>query len=116
MRKLNGSDVFALARLIRASGMRDELKRVVDDISKKNDKNKNFADIGFNTILSIFDALAEKKSEQLIWEFLAPIMEMEASAVSQLELKDLFSNLDAIAKENDLKSFFSYVSGILGKK
>ena len=116
MRKLNGTDVFSLVRLIKASGVREQLKKIIDDIAKNGTENLNTEELGINAMITIFDALAERKMEQAIWDFLAPIMEMTADEVSQLDLKSLFGAINSIAEENDLKNFFSYVSSILGKK
>ena len=114
MRKLNTSDVFAFARIVKASGMREELKKIIKDMAGQEEFD--IEEIGLDTILALMEALAEKKSEKAIYEMLAGPLEMPAEEIEKMELPDLLKNLRALSTENDLKSFFSYVSGIAGKK
>lgn len=114
MRKLNTSDVFAFARIIKASGMREELKAIIRDISSK--ENWDVEEIGMDSVLAIMEALAEKKSEAAICEMLAGPLEMSAEEVQTLELPELAECIRQLISENDLKSFFSFVSGIVTKK
>lgn len=114
MKNLCTADVFAAARIIRASGMREELKRELLKISSLDDPN--IADVGIDSVLMFIEALAERKSEAAIYEFLANPFEMTAQEVSELGIDEFVDNLKQLAKENDLKRFFGYLSGILGKK
>ncbi len=114
MRKLNTKDVFAFARIVKASGMRTELKAIIREISEREDWNVE--DIGMESVLAILEALAEKKSETAICEMLAGPFEMTAEEVQNLELNDLLGYMRRMIEENDLRSFFSYVSGIAGRK
>ena len=114
MRKLNTSDVFAFARIVKASGMREELKKILKDVAAS--EKKNLEDVGMDTIMALLEALAEKKSEAAIYQLLAGPFEKTAEEVEKMELPELFENLRALSESNDLKVFFSYVSGIVGKK
>ena len=114
MRKLNTSDVFAFARIVKASGMREELKTIIRDISGR--ENWDVEEIGMDSVLAILEALAEKRSEAAICEMLAGPFEMSAEDVRTLELPQLAECIRQLISENDLKSFFSFVSGIAGKK
>ena len=113
MRKLKTTDVFACARVIGASGIRAELTSAVQKLA--NQDNVDIEKVGISTMLMIMEALAEKKSEQLIYEALGPIMEMEPEAVGEMPPSEFFAALKQIAIENDLESFFGSVSSILGK-
>lgn len=114
MRKLNTSDVFAFARIVRACGIREELKSIIKEVAGKEDFNVE--EIGMDTVLAIMEALAEKKSEAAICEMLAGPFEMSAEEVRGLELPELAEYIRQLADENDLKSFFKFVSGIVTKK
>lgn len=122
MRKLNTADVFAAARVIRASGMRDQLLPIIQKAAEetKAAEDKKAMDailsrIGINGFLTVLEALAERKSEAAIYEVLAGPMECSAEDVEDMPLEDLIPMLRQIAEENQLKDFFGYVSGILGK-
>ena len=112
MRKLNTADVFAAARVIRASGMKTELQALV---KRAASSDSPVGDIGIEGFLTIMEALAERKSEQAIYELMAGPLEMDAQAVATLPLDELAKMLQEISKEMDLKRFFSYVSGMIGK-
>lgn len=122
MRKLNTADVFAAARVIRASGMRDQLlpiiRQAVEEANKAEDKKTRDAilsKIGINGFLTVLEAMAERKAEAAIYVALAGPMECSAEEVEKMPLDDLLQKLRQIAEDNRLKDFFGYVSGILGK-
>lgn len=122
MRKLNTADVFAVARVIRASGMRDQLLPIIQKAAEetKAAEDKKAMDailsrIGINGFLTVLEALAERKSEAAIYEVLSGPMECSAEDVENMPLESLIPKLRQIIEENQLKDFFVYVSGILGK-
>ena len=114
MRKLNTSDVFTFARIVKASGMREELKKILKDVAAAEEKD--IEDVGMDTIMALLEALSERKSEEAIYQLLAGPFETTAEEVEKMALPDLFENLRTLSEENDLKAFFNYVSGIVGKK
>lgn len=114
MRKLNTRDVFALCRVIKASGMRAELKKLVMKLATREGEDITES-VGIDTMLVIMEALAEKGSEAAIYEMLAQPFEMTAEDVAEMELPVMAEHLKQLGEMNDLKGFFNYVSGILGK-
>ena len=114
MRKLITSDVFAFARVIKASGMREQLAAYVRKLAA-DDKPLDAESVGYEGILIMIEALAEKKAESALYAALAPVLETTPDAVQAMPPAEFFAMLKAVAEENDLKSFFGYVSGILGK-
>ena len=73
MRQLRTSDIFSFARVIKASGIREDLVDYLQKIAKQEDLNTER--VGINTILMIIEALSEKKAEKAIYEALAPVLE-----------------------------------------
>jgi len=112
MRKLNTSDVFALARVVRVSGLRAELQELIKNAANRNARVE---DVGIGGFLTIMEALAEKKSESAIYEVLAGPLELEPGQVASMPLDEMVQKLKQLEEENDLKSFFRWLSGILGK-
>ena len=113
MRKLNTADVFAMARIVRASGLRDDLREVILRVSEKG---LSTAAVGIDGMLVVMEAVAEKKAESAIYEALAGPFEIPAADIATMELDVLLDNLKQLAEANDLKRFFDLVSRILGKK
>jgi len=113
MRSLKTSDLFSFARVIKASGVREELTDYIQRLSKQD--NTDVSKIGFNTMLMIMEALSDKKAEKAIYEALAPVFEMTVDQIQDLPPKDLFDLLKQMAEENDLANFMGSVFGTLGK-
>lgn len=112
MRSLITSDVFAAVRIIRASGMRGELKQL---IRRALESDSPAESVGIEGFLVIAEAMAEKKSEDAIYEFLAGPFEITPGEVAALPVDKLLEKLTELLKGCNLKSFFKSVSGILGK-
>lgn len=112
MRKLNTSDVFALARIVRTSGVRDELRPLIKAAAESS---RPAEDVGIDGFLCILYALTEQKTEQAIYSVLSGPFEMTAEEVKTLPLDQLMEQLNTLVAENNLKHFFDCVSRILGK-
>lgn len=112
MRKLITADVFATARIIKASGMREELKQLIKRAVNSGESAEN---IGIEGFLVIAEALAEKNSENAIYAALAGPFEMSAEDVAALPLDELMANLAELVQSCNVSNFFKNVSGILGK-
>lgn len=110
MRKLRTGDLFSFARVIKASGIREDLINYLQKITKDADVER----VGINTIMILIEALADKKAERAVYEGLAPVFEMEVDEVENMPPSELISMLKQMAEENDLPSFFGSVFGTLG--
>lgn len=113
MRKLNTSDIFAALRLIRAANLREEIKPLLKRVSEGS---ASVEDVGIDGIISALEMLAEKKAERAIYEVLSGPLEISPDEVGALDILEFAQKIEQIAKENDMKAFFGYVSDILGKK
>lgn len=113
MRKLQTTDIFSLARIIRASGVRSTLKDII--VKATQSENIDIESVGIDGILATFEALAERGCEQAIYTAIASIVECEPKEIEKMPINEFVDTLTEIAKENDLKTFFDSVSAILGK-
>lgn len=113
MRSLRTSDLFSFARVIKASGIREELINYLQKLSSQN--NADTERVGINTILMVTEALSEKKAEKAIYDALAPVFEMTTQEVEEMPPAELIGKLKQLAKENDLVNFMDSVFGTLGK-
>jgi hypothetical protein len=113
MRKLKTIDVFAFARVLGSSGIREDVTAFIQKLALQGETDTER--IGIETVLMIMEALAAKKCESAIYEALGPIFEMDPKQVGELPPAEFFAGLKEIAEENDLKSFFGSVSSLLGK-
>lgn len=112
MRQLKTADIFAFARVIKASGIRADLNAFIQQLSHQDEVDRE--KVGIDTFLMIAEALVEKNAEKAIYEALAPIMELTPKQVEDLPPSELFANMKQLAKDNDLESFFGSVFRTLG--
>lgn len=101
MRKLNTADVFAFCRVIKKSGMREDLKRIISRISATDDVES----IGMDGMFAIVESLAENGAESAIYEFLSAPLEVTPSEVASMDMRDFFDAIKKIVEENDLPGF-----------
>ena len=113
MRKLKGTDLFNTLRLIKKANLKDELLPVIKQLTASG---MSVEDMGITGFLTIIEILTERKAEQGIWEVLAGPFEMKPDEVAGLDLLDLAEKMEQLAEENDLKRFFTMLSGLMQKK
>ena len=114
MRKLITADVFAFARVIKASGMREQLTSYVRKLAAQ-DKELDVEAVGYEGLLVMIEALAERKAENALYEALGSIADLKPEEIRNLPPAEFFNLFKEIFEENDIQAFFGYVSGILGK-
>ena len=73
---------------------------------------KRVVDVNDDIVVEIF---AENKCEQMIYGLLAGPFEMKPEEVAGLELDVLAEKLEQLGKENDIRRFFTVLSGLLSK-
>lgn len=112
MRKLVTTDVFEALRLVKKSGLKEELAPLIKDIAQKG---TSAIDSGIMGILTVVEIFAENKCEQMIYGLLAGPFEMKPEEVAGLELDVLAEKLEQLGKENDIRRFFTVLSGLLSK-
>lgn len=112
MRKINTADVFEAMRLIQKSGLKDKLVPVIKNLSGQED----LLDVGITGVLSMVEVFAESKCEKMIYEWLSGPLEVEANSIAEMDLGQLADSLEALGRDNDLKRFFTVLSGLISKK
>lgn len=113
MKKIQTSDLFSAMRVIKIANIKEELKPIV---KKASEKNADVEDVGLEAIITIMESLCAKNAEVALYEFLGNLFEMQSSEVGKLDLNELVEKINELVQENDLKSFFSLLSNMIGKK
>ena len=106
MRKLMTSDIPALCRTLKKLGIKEKVR----DIAQETENVKEAWDKGFDLVWNIFDLATEVSGEKHLYEFLAGPFEMTPAEVESLELDVLFANLQQLAAENNLTTFFKFAA------
>lgn len=113
MRKLNGGDVFAALRLIRALDMMEYIRTVGKQLEQaKTNDDRSTAGLQFlNTLL---EHATDPKAEELIWNFLAgPFEKKNGAEAKAMEINELADAVGELMQENDLNDFFGKVRRLI---
>lgn len=106
MRKLKTSDIPVLCRCMKKLGVKEQFKAIAAEANSARDVWER----GFDLIWGLFDAATEKEGEGAIYEFLAGPFEMKPNEVRDLGLDELLANLQQLAAENNLSTFFKFAA------
>lgn len=101
MRKLNTSDVFSLARLIKEIGIKEDIKKLSTSVNE----NTDVKEAGFDLIFTVIEKFAEKNSEPDLYNFLSGPLEIDPEEVGKVELFTLVENILEIADIEKWKAF-----------
>ena len=109
MRKLKTSDVPVLCRSLKKLGLKERFRSLAQDANNATD----VWDRGFDVIWSLFDSATEEGGEFAIYEFLAGPFEMTPEEVRDLDVDVLLTNLQQLAAENNLATFFKSAAKLM---
>ena len=110
MRELKTSDVFSAMRVIKAAGVKDEIKRIALEINEKKEVNQR--EIGAELILSVIEGLSEKKAENMMYEFLAGPLEMDAARIGELTITELIEKIKDLGKLESPEGWASFFKSL----
>ena len=113
MRNLLTADLFKAVRVIKASGLKEEIKPILE---KASENDVDVRGIGIEAIMTAVGALAESGVEKQLYEFLAGPFEMDPKDVAQLDIVDLCKNIEWLWKDGNLQAFFGQLSNLIGTK
>ena len=114
MRALQTHDVFKAVKIVNALGVRDEVKKIA--LSLEGKKKINEREIGVEFILNILGSAGDEKVENLIYDLLGGILEIEPEEIRVMDPLKLVENIKALSAVIDVenwKSFFHYVASMM---
>ena len=132
MRKLGLKDAFALARIIKIAGIRDEIvsfgyevreRQKVAEAAKNENGGKSETALelsaeraGCEFIITIITSIADERAEQLFYKLYADIkQDVTPEEVSLYDFETIKTDVSELVKKNDLKSFFRSASALMSK-
>lgn len=110
MRKLKTPDIFSTARAIKRLGLREQVLKLALECDTADDLWNR----GFDLFWWLVDSATED-GEKEFYKILSGPFEMSAEDVENLDLTDMMPMLGKLIDENDLKTFWNAVAGILKK-
>ena len=113
MRKLKTMDVFAAARIVKAAGIKEEVKRIALEYSDKKEITESYQkQVGAELVISIIDGLSEKRAESMMYEFLAGPFEMTPEEIGNLEIQELFDKIAELGKLESPEGWASFFKSL----
>nr|DAY63896.1 MAG TPA: hypothetical protein [Caudoviricetes sp.] len=106
MRKLIGKDAFTVARIIKKSGLKDNL-----DAIQVMGENPDYTKLGIKIFMVIVEGCANKDVDKEVFAFLDDILEVKNT--DKMDLFELIELIKEYAEENDLKRFLSLVGSTI---
>ena len=103
MKKLTGKHLFSMAKIIRASNVKEELGEL---IAKNQTGELSTERLGIEAFMVVINACGDDRVEQRIYDLLDDIFEAKTADMS---LEALAKNFAQLAKENNLANFFKSV-------
>lgn len=99
MKKLTGKHVFAMAKIIKAANLKEELGEII----AKSQGEQNIEKIGIEGMMAVITACGNDQVEQRVYELLDDVFEAKTADMS---LEAIALNFKQLAQENNLMSFF----------
>lgn len=129
MRKINTGDVFKLARIIKATGAKEDIiniysesKKIKEEIresatqeSSKEKTEEAQEKIGVEIFFAIFEKCSDEKVEKLVYTLIGGIAEKQETEIENMPLEEMLKLLGDIVKENNIANFFSAASKLVEK-
>lgn len=111
MRTLQTKDVFAFTRMAKETGISDKIKNLVLSVNNLSDITAE--SFGYDLLFTIFDAAAEKKNEECVYEFLSGPLEMSTGEIADSDPVELMEKLTQIADVKKWKAFFTSAANLM---
>lgn len=105
MRKLNTRDCFKMFRIIKQTGLKNEVQSLLAEAKGQVNAQK----FGIRVMFTLFDSMADPKVEEALYDLLNDVT---GEDVSSKGIDELTGILKRIAEENNLTSFFKQAANI----
>lgn len=114
MRNLKSADIFKMSRIIVALDIKDEIKNTALSIDSLSEAVS--IDRGFDLIYMLVEKATTEKAENLLFDFISGIAEMEVAELREMDADKFFELLENIASAETWKSFFTQVAKFVDRK
>lgn len=112
MRKLALKDAFAVMRIIKAAGIRNEIIKFASEIHDGKDVNE----IGMEFVLTLIQAASDESVELKLYQLYADLKGVDADEIGGYDFDTVKADVKTLVALNNLNSFFKYVSALMSKQ
>lgn len=118
MRKLGLKDAFALARIIKAADLRDEIAAFGLEVRElqKAEKPANVEEIGIKFLITVATSISDEKIENQFYKLYADVKGAKADEIGMYDISTIRADITELVEINDLKSFFNSLSALMSKQ
>lgn len=126
VRKLNTADLFEFMRMVKRTGVKDEIKKLAKNMQKKEKKPQlkvvkegddnslepivqeapSQAEVGIEMAFSIMEIFSNQNAEEEIYAFIARPFQCDPEEVAENDLMDTIEKLKEVADAQKWASFF----------
>lgn len=126
VRKLNTADLFEFMRMVKRTGVKDEIKKLAKNMQKKEKKTPlkvlkegddnsqelivqeapSQTEVGIEMAFSVMEIFANQKAEKEIYAFIARPFQCTPEEVAENDLMDTIEKLKDVADAQKWASFF----------
>ena len=114
MKSFTANDLFKAMRLVKHSGVREDIKSILSGIA--DGKDVDLEKVGLDAIMSAVFAFAEEGIQNELYELLSGPWEMSVEEIGTMSLTALCEKIKETVKSEDLRSFFTELSALITMK
>lgn len=112
MRKINTSDVFKMARILKKGNVEENIANAVGEFTESKGK-KITEKMGIKIMLVLFESCGEPEVENMIYELFGGIAEVDPKAIAEQPFEDTMKMFKEISENNNLGVFFKQASQLM---
>lgn len=112
MRKINTSDVFKMARILKKGNVEENIANAVGEMTESKGK-KMTEKIGIKIMLILFESCGDNEVESMIYELIGGIAEVSPDIIAEQPFEDTLKLLQSISEHNDIKGFFKQAGQLI---
>lgn len=111
MRNLQTHDIFVAMKVVNSVGVAEEIKRVALLVAEKKETNVN--KIGVELLFNIMAKCANDETENLFYEFLGGILEMDMNDIKVMDPMKLIENIKKLKEVISVEQWKAFFQSLL---
>ena len=118
MRQLKSTDLFAGLRVVKAIGVKEEMKEFAQSLANGAVSAKTQREMGVELMLGILANCGNKEAETAFFEFLSAPMEIPVETLREMDLMEFAEKIKELVEYIDMeawKAFFTSLGDLLKK-
>lgn len=111
VRKLNGSDIFKVSKILKKIGLKNEISKMVRPLKEGQEKDDVAMDIGIELMVMIIENI--HMAEKEIFDLLGNLVCMSAEELANKDTDYLLDLVEELKNSEDIMGFFKRVGKLM---